>query len=550
MVEYNAVSLDGVDDYVEANAPTNGYQTVSVIYRTTDISVPNSAILYQSQHFTWFKQATNDWQVYFYNPDDGLGYRFRGIYPASEGGWHHDVLVFDRSTKQLFLYRDGELIATKNYDYTVSWTPTSTLWIGKYADYFSGGIALVQLYTRMLSAEEVQQLYQDPMNPPTGLVLWYAPDSVDVANGLWRDKSGNGNDGTIFGAMPIQLRPLSESTPTAGKPYAYYFDGEDDYGLIPRGLTIPRPTMIFIFRGENLLESKIIRSEPWRVIVGFVRGKPWLELWDDNGTRISSFLVDYQLKDNNVYLLAFAYGADGVIRAYVNGQLVDTYTALVNNDVGVPTHIYVGAYEPGVLSFKGNIYAILIYNRALSDSEIQAIYNDPDNPPLDGLVLWYHPDSVDMANGKWLNKAPILPTWDLVEALDATKYNNPLEIPVRYSTAADIEDIWELNTLRLNYPHPKTIQNRIQINNVKLKDLNGGRVAFTFGKEGDAVDLTFYVKRDELPALRAESALGTWKIRTPVEWLEYYGDYVVDDVDIKPLTPAVFEATLKLEKMD
>ena len=33
-----------------------------------------------------------------------------------------------------------------------------------------------------------------------GLVLWYDGDSIDIENGIWHDKSGNGNDGTIYGA--------------------------------------------------------------------------------------------------------------------------------------------------------------------------------------------------------------------------------------------------------------------------------------------------------------------------------------------------------------
>jgi hypothetical protein len=42
--------------------------------------------------------------------------------------------------------------------------------------------------------------------------------------------------------------------------------------------------------------------------------------------------------------------------------------------------------------FKGYIYGIYIYNRVLSYDEVVALYRFPDNPPRQGLVLWYKAD--------------------------------------------------------------------------------------------------------------------------------------------------------------
>jgi len=52
---------------------------------------------------------------------------------------------------------------------------------------------------------------------------------------------------------------------------------------------------------------------------------------------------------------------------------------------------------------------ILIYSRALSDSEVQWNYQYPDNPVRNGLVLWLqaHPDYVKDIDGdgrlEWLD---------------------------------------------------------------------------------------------------------------------------------------------------
>ena len=77
---------------------------------------------------------------------------------------------------------------------------------------WKGEVYEILVYNRTLSDQEVQAIYQDPLNPPTdGLVLWYAPDSVDPSANVWHDKSGNGNDGTIYGATPERVSIPSAS---------------------------------------------------------------------------------------------------------------------------------------------------------------------------------------------------------------------------------------------------------------------------------------------------------------------------------------------------
>ena len=54
------------------------------------------------------------------------------------------------------------------------------------------------------------------------------------------------------------------------------------------------------------------------------------------------------------------------------------------------TRCRVGAYVASSPSYfwYGNVYMILLYNRALSDLDIQKIISDPLNPPTTNLVLW------------------------------------------------------------------------------------------------------------------------------------------------------------------
>ncbi|WP_290726277.1 LamG-like jellyroll fold domain-containing protein, partial [Archaeoglobus sp.] len=278
------------------------------------------------------------------------------------------------------------------------------------------------------------------MNPPTdGLVLFYAPDSVDTANGKWLDKSGNGNDGTIYGASYIPLRPVSESTPSASAPYGLYFDGVDDYGVIPALFTVDEGqdwSVVVLFKLNSLNPSY-----PYSIILSSYLAVNGIRVDSDDKDIIilvkqtdgSTTGVNAGTAEIGKWLMVGASVKSGqYARAYLNGQFSQEKALNADTDRLARDWI-IGRNEGSDTQFADmDIALILIYNRALSDSEMQVIYNDPLNPPTDGLVLWLAPDSVDTANGKWLNRAEILNT-GLVEQLDGTQYGTLL-IPVRWTT--------------------------------------------------------------------------------------------------------------------
>ena len=76
--------------------------------------------------------------------------------------------------------------------------------------YFKGPIGSVLIYNRALSDSEIEYIYKHPYNPIlSGCVLWLSPENVDESAGVWRDKSGNGNNGTIYGAQAMDMNKLT-----------------------------------------------------------------------------------------------------------------------------------------------------------------------------------------------------------------------------------------------------------------------------------------------------------------------------------------------------
>lgn len=62
-------------------------------------------------------------------------------------------------------------------------------------------------------------------------------------------------------------------------------------------------------------------------------------------------------------------------KLYVNGVLAGTPTAVSGNINNNSVNLVLGALSNGVDSLSGTIDEIRIYNRALSDQEVQLLYN-------------------------------------------------------------------------------------------------------------------------------------------------------------------------------
>ena len=133
--------------------------------------------------------------------------------------------------------------------------------------YLNGKIYLILIYNRALSDSEIQAIYKNLENPPTdGLVLWYAPDSVDTVNNVWTDKSGNGNDGSIVGATPerVSIPKLSvydaqnnSEIPVENVSVAL-IENNTTISLLPSFLTLPYNETVKLNVSASGYESRIV----------------------------------------------------------------------------------------------------------------------------------------------------------------------------------------------------------------------------------------------------------------------------------------------------
>lgn len=220
---------------------------------------------------------------------------------------------------------------------------------------------------------------------------------ADLLNGLvgyWpfdgdaKDYSGNGNHGTTHGVSLTNDRHGNSGG-------AYYFGGYYDNGFKNEGyISVPNSSSLHAI-GHSFTFASWVRIDAWCLANG--DGGTYHDYWVSilcKGYANRQYGLQFQSYDNveNCWV-----GADSVFPAVVPGlkswhhvAVTDDGTQLVEYVDGIfvssgniggvisrnSESLYIGKDKPGDLEyFNGAIDDLTIYNRALSSSEIRALYN-------------------------------------------------------------------------------------------------------------------------------------------------------------------------------
>ena len=237
---------------------------------------------------------------------------------------------------------------------------------------------------------------QLPDNLCNGLTL-YMP-----MNGNANDASGNGSDGVVNGATLTTDRHGNADS-------AYEFDGQSNY------ISIADSPQVDFARTQDfaiMVWLQVAAEQPSNTI----GDNDIIEKWNDgktsypyviryhnatsqwpgtigvnryDGTNSASLLTKTLFNDEQFHHLAYVKTGD-TLQLYVDGKLEaqrkDTITGETTNN----SPLFLGRRGTDAMPnfFKGNIDELFIYNRALTESEIQQLYNGTKNQgdinPTDG----------------------------------------------------------------------------------------------------------------------------------------------------------------------
>ena len=177
----SAYSFDGINDYISMSRIIQDDFTISVWFNTT-VSNPGAdawasrPLVYADKQSTYNDFGTgvvnNQFVFTAGNPDTSIS----STSSVVSGNWVHAVVTRDKDTSEFQIYINGISEATGSNGNTASLSAQATMLIGGNtidSRYFAGMIDDVLLYDRVLSATEIQELYNapKPIPEPTTMLL-------------------------------------------------------------------------------------------------------------------------------------------------------------------------------------------------------------------------------------------------------------------------------------------------------------------------------------------------------------------------------------------
>ena len=377
-----AVNFDGVDDTLTTSKTIPNAGTVSLWVNTT-------AVLDSGDYYVSVGGATAGNSMFLrFNSYSGYNkwdFNMRGnfgtdVYVSgptlttdTQQGWHYLTAVWDTSKGASF-YLDGTLLnsTTTTTDAFASMTlsignQSSNTWLGK--------IDEVRLYDRMLSADEVSQLYRlaVPTGVDTSLKGYWSFNGQDLSGTTAYDRSGSGNTGTLTSGPTITEGKIGQ---------ALQFDGTNDLVVVTNESSyrfssdfslstwVKVPTTLAGY--EAVIGKYAVTPSGWDFGIGS-NGKARMSLRGTSTLDVSSG-AGPDLRDNQWHHVV-TVNTPTSIETYVDGILQNTmtgtWTATTNTD-----SLYIGNRDSnGTTTFSGMIDEVRVYNRALTESEIKALYN-------------------------------------------------------------------------------------------------------------------------------------------------------------------------------
>lgn len=354
---------------------------------------------------------------------------YQSVYDLRRTDWVNYQGVFDASETRLTLYRNGVKVAES---LSVSGTPATNNNGIKIASrtttsrYFSGEVAICQLYNTALTEEQVKQNYQNlkrrfirPIPPisqlsqggggdsysvPTGYTLFLDVNNTDSYNGsgtVISDLSTGGNDLTL----------INSPTYASSTPKHFSFDGTNDYGWLANlnygsSNTISEMSVfawirtdrgnsggLDAYNSDNWAILDFDRSEVFNV---YLNGRGQLSFSGAPGNRGgigSGNFMDIvgveQLNDNAWHLIGITYSVtDQEIVMYVDGAVDETFTANGSlNAMGINQSTRYGIVGDGSeassengnrnnIYYDGDIASILFYeDTALTAQQAADMWN-------------------------------------------------------------------------------------------------------------------------------------------------------------------------------
>jgi len=392
--EGDALTLNGTNQYAAGEVGTLPTSVaLSMWVKANDVSTEQSILVEQDSevantgyHFTLVGILGGAFYAGFWNIGDIASS------PISAGEWYHVILTYDGVANTQSLYVNGVLQGTQSG----TWSPPSTIYFlpglqqqscsftnssghcGDLAHYFNGQIDDLQAYDQAFTSSDVAELsgstatfnassvnLTDGSTLGSGLVGLWTFDGKDMYQNV-ADESGTGDTGYLMGFTS------TTSAETIGKlGQALKFNGSSSYVTLPSLPSLSNYTISFWAKPSNCGSSSEVQffDSPGDNIGVSCKTGGVIANWAGGG---SYPVTGSNVWKNGTWIYITVTSQGGTNKLYVNGALNTTGTA--GNTFGSGTG-YIGQVNGGGRYYGGIIDDFRLYNRALSASEVQQLYD-------------------------------------------------------------------------------------------------------------------------------------------------------------------------------
>ena len=285
--------------------------------------------------------------------------------------WHNAIVTYNGS--YLKLYLDTELLATTQTSGEIN-SSTSDIFIGNQdtENDYPALIDQVAIYTSTLSVQEIIDIYENTPNPGSGNQDFISHWKLNENSGTTATDSESTNNGSITGAQWV-----------AGvEGGALEFNGGNSNVNIPNAPNLNTTESITIMSWAKVYEykeSKIAQKGDWDGHgIGIGKWNGWKGHIRIQGGETESIEWDDGRPALDVWNhLAMTYDGD-YLKLYINGQLCKSRA--VTGELNQNDRTFsIGSDNGNQKFFNGSIDDVRIYGSALSQTEIQFIFNNPNN---------------------------------------------------------------------------------------------------------------------------------------------------------------------------
>jgi hypothetical protein len=398
-ISNSALDFDGNDDQVVVShssslSPIN-FVTVG-FWVNPSIYEDGKTILEKGSHVNLYYRSygfygpQNNGKISFFVSSNNTELAVSSTSNIELNQWTHVVGVFNGNSIKIYVNGnlESEQLLVGNINQNTEPLQFGSQRYYAFSDYwFNGLLDDIAIYNRVLTEEEIQNLYTGttpaacldlPANLQDGLVGYWP------FCGNANDESGNGNDGAVNGATLVEDR-----FGNAGS--AYSFDGLDDYIIANASTALDASSYseITLSAWVNTVEfsptgsaSKIIthtsidgsNGQQYALSVQhdsalyFLAGTGQFEA---NGINVSSAV----LFTNQWQHAIMTYDGESV-RFYINGNLVFTKQESDNFPTSPTGALVFSSIQSSQYNrlYNGLLDDIAIYNRALTPEEVTQLY--------------------------------------------------------------------------------------------------------------------------------------------------------------------------------